>query len=394
LNTDISVRKLGSVDRSATIKLLEDLIRINSVNPSLVPGAPGEAEIAGHIAGFMEGCGLETRLEEVAPGRPNVVGVLRGSGEGPTLMLNGHMDTVGVDYMEIDPLDPAVREGSMYGRGAIDMKGGLASLLAAVKAVADRGEELRGDVVLAAVCDEEYASIGTEKVVGQVRADAAIVGEPTELQVLVAHKGFAWIDIETRGRAAHGSAWELGVDAIAKMGKVQVGLEKLQGDSLMKRRHQLVGPPSIHASTIQGGRELSTYPDHCKLQVERRLIPGEARGAVDAEMSALLASIASSDPDFASSYEITFYRGPMEVSPDEEICRVLSAAIQKVTGESPLFVGGSGWLDTQLIWEGGTPAVAFGPTGGGAHAATEYVELESVIDAARVVESVILGFCG
>jgi len=385
---------MSQVDGAGAVKLLEDLIRINSVNPSLVSGAPGEGEIADYLAGYMESCGLETRLEEVAPGRPNVVGVLRGSGGGPTLLLNGHMDTVGVEYMEIDPLDPVVREGRMYGRGAIDMKGGLASLMAAVKAVADRGEELRGDVVLAAVCDEEYASIGTERVVEQVKADAAIVGEPTELQILVAHKGFAWIDIETKGRAAHGSAWELGIDAIAKMGKVQVGLERLQGESLMRRRHPLVGPPSIHASTIQGGRELSTYPDHCRLQVERRLIPGEARGDADAEMSALLDSIASEDPEFASSYEITFYRGPMEVSPDEEICQVLSAAIHDVTGEKPLFVGGSGWLDTQLIWEGGTPAVAFGPTGGGAHAATEYVELESVVDAAKVIESTILRFCG
>jgi acetylornithine deacetylase len=385
---------LDSVDRSGTIRLLEDLIRINSVNPSLVPGAPGEAEIAEHIAGFMEGCGLETQLEEVARGRPNVVGVLHGSGGGPTLLLNGHMDTVGVEYMEIDPLTPVVREGRMYGRGAIDMKGGLVSLLAAVKAVADRGEELRGDVVLAAVCDEEYASIGTERVVEHVKADAAIIGEPTELQILVAHKGFAWIDIETKGCAAHGSAWELGIDAIVKMGKVQLGLERLQDESLMKRKHQLVGPPSIHASTIQGGRELSTYPDHCRLQVERRLIPGEEREDADAEMSALLDSVASEDPEFAATYEITFYRGPMEVSPDEEICQVLSAAILEVTGDKPLFVGGSGWLDTQLIWERGTPAVAFGPIGGGAHAAIEYVELESVVDAAKVVESTILSFCG
>jgi acetylornithine deacetylase len=228
----------------------------------------------------------------------------------------------------------------------------------------------------------------------QVKADAAIVGEPTELQILVAHKGFAWIDVETRGRAAHGSAWELGVDAIAKMGKVQVGLERLQDESLMKRRHRLVGPPSIHASIIQGGRELSTYPDKCRLQVERRLIPGEARDDVETEMTALLASIASLDPDFASSYEITFYRGPMEVPQDEEICKVLESSIREVTGEKPLFVGGSGWLDTQLIWEGGTPAIAFGPTGGGAHAATEYVELDSVIKSAKVVESAILHFCG
>ena len=167
------------VDESDAIELLKSLVRINSVNPSLVPGAPGEAEITEHIGEFLRGLGLETRVEEVEPGRPNAVGVLKGTGGGHTLMLNGHTDTVGIDYMEIDPLDPAVKDGRMYGRGTIDMKGGLVAILAATKAVVDSGAELRGDLVVAAVCDEEYASIGIERVVEEVRADAAIVGEPT-----------------------------------------------------------------------------------------------------------------------------------------------------------------------------------------------------------------------
>lgn len=382
------------VDASDTIDLLKGLVRINSVNPSLVPGAPGEAEIAEHVGEFMRGIGMDTRVEEVEPGRPNAVGVLRGTGKGPTLMLNGHTDTVGVDYMEIDPLDPVVEEGRMYGRGTFDMKGGLAAILASAKAVVDSGVELRGDLVVAAVCDEEYASIGTERVVEQFRADAAIVGEPTELNVLVAHKGFAWIDVETWGVAAHGSAWQVGVDAIAKMGKVQVGLERLQEEALMKKRHALVGPPSVHSSTIQGGRELSTYPDHCRLQVERRLIPGETREEVDEEMKGLLSSIHELDPKFDGSHEITFFRGPMEVSPDEEICRLLSDCTEEVTGERPVFVGGSGWLDTQIIWGRGTPAVAFGPVGSGAHSAVEYVEVDSVVKAARILERVVHRFCG
>jgi acetylornithine deacetylase len=383
----------GSVTDSDTIALLEGLVKINSVNPSLVPGAAGEAEIADYVADFLRSAGLDTRLDEIKPGRVNAVGVLRGCG-GPTLMLNGHTDTVGIDYMEIDPLDPVVKEGRMYGRGACDMKGGLAAILSATKAVADSGVELKGDLVVAAVCDEEYASIGTERVVEQVRADAAIVGEPTELQILVAHKGFAWVDIETRGVAAHGSAWQVGVDAIAKMGKVQVGLERLQDEDLMKKSHRLVGQPSVHSSIIGGGRELSTYPDHCKLQLERRLIPGETREDVDVELERLLASIGDIDPEFDGDYEIKFFRGPMEVSPDEEICSVLSECAEEVRGEKPHFVGGSGWMDTQIIWGRGTPAVAFGPVGSGAHAAVEYVEVDSVVDTARILEKVIHRFCG
>lgn len=379
---------------SETISLLKDLVRINSVNPTLVPGAPGEAEIAEYVVDYLGSAGLATRIDEIEPGRVNAVGVLEGSGGGPTLMLNGHVDTVGIDYMEINPLDPVVKEGRMYGRGTNDMKGGLAAIMSAAKAVANSGVELKGDLVVAAVCDEEYASIGTERVVEQVRADAAVVGEPTEFQILVAHKGFAWVDIETRGVAAHGSAWQTGVDAIAKMGKVQVGLERLQEEALMKKSHRLVGPPSVHSSIIGGGRELSTYPDRCKLQIERRLIPGETREDVDAELRGLLDSIGDIDPKFEGDYEITFFRGPMEVSPEEEICRTISECSEAVRGEKPHFVGGSGWMDTQIIWGEGTPAVAFGPVGSGSHAAVEYVEVDSVIDAAKIFERVIHGFCG
>jgi len=382
------------VDRYETVELLKRLVRINSVNPSLVEGAPGEAEIAEYVADYMRGIGLETRMEEVKPGRPNVVGVLKGVGGGPTLMLNGHTDTVGIDYMEIDPLDPVVKEGKLYGRGSNDMKGGLAAILAAAKALVESDVELRGDLVVAAVCDEEYASIGTERLVEKVKADAAVVGEPTGLQVLVAHKGFAWIDVETRGVAAHGSRPEKGVDAIAKMGKFLVEIERLQDDALKRKRHRLVGSPSIHASTIQGGRELSTYPDYCKLQVERRMIPGEEASNVDAEMKAIIASLSASDPKFEGSHSITFVRGPMEIIPEEEICQILRRSTLDVVDMEPEFVGGSGWLDTEIIWRSGTPSVAFGPLGAGSHAAVEYVELDSVVDAARILELTVIRFCG
>jgi acetylornithine deacetylase len=383
-----------SIDGSKTVELLKSLVRINSVNSTLVEGAPGEAEIAEHIASFMQDIGLQTKVEEVESGRPNVVGVLKGVGGGPTLLFNGHMDTVGIDYMEIDPLDPIVKNGKLYGRGANDMKGGLAAILAATKSLVDSGVEIKGDLIVAGVCDEEYGSIGTERLMEKVRADAAVIGESTDLQILIAHKGFAWIDVETRGVTAHGSRPEIGVDAIAKMGKVLVEIERLQEEELPRKRHELVGSPSIHASTIQGGRELSTYPDLCKLQIERRLIPSEDAEVVDAEMEVLFASISESDPKFDGSYRITFIRGPMEVSPDEEICRVLNRSALDIIGKEPSFVGRSGWLDTEVIWNRGIPAVAFGPRGAGSHAAVEYVELDSVIDASEILELTAIRFCG
>jgi acetylornithine deacetylase len=300
---------------------------------------------------------------------------------------------VGYGYMTIDPLKPVVKEGRMYGRGTFDMKGGLVASLAALKAVIDSGTQLKGDLVVAAVCDEEYASIGTERVMEKTRVDAAIVGEPSALQIKRCHKGFAWIDVETKGLAAHGSMWQVGVDAIEKMGKVLTGLEDL-GAKHQQNKHPLVGPASVHAGIIKGGLELSTYPDSCLLQIERRLIPGEEIRDVEEEMETLLKGIADKDPKFTASYEITFYRDSMDVPETSEICQTIVNCSKEAIKITPAFIGGSGWLDTQIIWGKGIPAVAYGPAGDGDHAAIEWVDLETVMDAARVQELVIRRFCG
>ncbi|NQT08248.1 ArgE/DapE family deacylase [Candidatus Bathyarchaeota archaeon] len=381
------------IDESALLKMLKDMVRIDSVNPSLVPGAAGEAEMAEYCADYMRSLGLETIVYDVEPGRPNAVGVLKGGGGGRTLLLNGHTDTVGVDYMTIDPFQPEVRDGKLYGRGAYDMKAGLAASMAALKAVVDSGAPLKGDVILAAVCDEEYASIGTERLMEDVTADGAIIGEFTGGDIQVAHKGFAWIDVETHGVAAHGSRYWEGVDAISKMGKVLAAIDAL-GEKLLKVEHPLVGPASVHASIIEGGRELSTYPDHCKLQVERRLIPGETRATVEGELSGMMEAIGVGDPMFKAEHRITFYRGPMEISRDEEICRLIHEGTVKITGEAPSYIGGTGWMDSEIIWNKGIPVVCHGPTGSGAHAKSEWVNLESVVKVAKVHEYAIREFCG
>lgn len=382
----------SNLDEPALIQLLKDMVKIDSVNPSLVKGARGETEMANLCSWYLESLGMDVKMYDVEPGRPNVVGVLKGKGGGKALLLNGHTDTVGADYMTIDPFEPTIKDGKLYGRGSFDMKGGLAASMAAVKAVADSHHELKGDVILAAVCDEEFASIGTEKLMEETSADAAIIGEFTAGNIQVAHKGFAWIDIETRGVAAHGSLYQVGVDAIANMGHVLIGIEALQ-NILMEDVHPLVGPGSIHASIIQGGRELSTYPDHCLLQVERRLIPGETRANVDEEMNALLQTLREGDPKFQGDHKITFYRGAMEVSPEEEICQLIKEGTEKITGVTPKYTGGTGWMDSEIIWNKGIPVVCHGPMGSGAHSKEEWVDLESVANIARVHEYVIKEFC-
>lgn len=383
----------SSVDEKAATGLLKELVKIDSVNPALVPGAKGEEEIAEYVANWLKDLGLKAKVDKIEAKRCNAVGALKGAGGGKSLMLNGHIDTVGYDYMTIDPLKPVIKDGRMYGRGTFDMKGGLVASLAALKAVVDSGTQLKGDVVVAAVCDEEYASIGTERVMEKTRVDAAIVGEPSALQIERCHKGFAWIDVETKGLAAHGSAWQVGVDAIVEMGKVLTSIEAL-GAKHQKRRHPLVGPASVHAGTIKGGLELSTYPDRCLLQIERRTIPGEERKDVEEEMETLLKGIADKDPKFTASYEIIFYRGSMDVPETSDICQTIAACSKEAIKLTPAFTGGSGWLDTQIIWGKGIPAVAYGPAGDGAHAAVEWVDLDTVMDAARVQELVLRRFCG
>jgi acetylornithine deacetylase len=369
-----------NIDREALTQTLKDLVKIDSVNPS-----------------------------DVEPSRPNVVGVLKGTGGGKTLLLNGHTDTVGVDYMTIDPFDPVIKDNKLYGRGSFDMKGGLAASMAAVKTIVEENTILKGNIILATVCDEEYASIGTEHLMKNTTANAAIVGEFTGGNIQVAHKGFAWLDIETYGVAAHGSLYRIGVDAIAKMGHILIGLEEI-GQNLEKTEHPLVGPGSIHASIIEGGSELSTYPASCKLQIERRLIPGEDKDDVDEEISNLIKSLEACDPKFNADYRITFYRGPMEISPKEEICRVLEEgserllekeAICRVLEEgserllekTPRYIGGTAWMDTQIIHSKGIPAIAYGPLGYGAHAEEEWVDLKSVYETALVHWYAIKEFC-
>jgi acetylornithine deacetylase len=377
--------------RDEVISLLSNLVSINSINPSLVPGAPGEAEIARCAARWLEERGLEVELQEVAPGRPNVLARLPGRGTGRSLLLNAHLDTVGVAGMA-DPFQPTVEGDRLYGRGAYDMKGGLAATMLAAAAVAEDGGAA-GDLILTAVADEEYASLGTEAVVAALTADGAVVTEPTGLRICAAHKGFAWISLETRGRAAHGSKPELGVDSIVHMGRVLVGLESLGTELAARPRHPLLGTGSIHASLIEGGQELSSYPALCRLQVERRTVPGETPEAVLAELQDLLARRADEDPAFQATADLFLWREPFEVSTEEPIVRAVSDAAQSILGAAPAVYGDTPWMDAALLSVSGVPTVVFGPGGSGAHAATEYTLISEVAACAEILARAALNFC-
>lgn len=376
---------------SDVAELTARLVEIESINPDIVVGGSGEEGVARFVADWCERAGLRVTLSEPAPGRPNVVAVARGSGGGRSLILNAHMDTVGVAGMA-DPFVPRLEGGRLYGRGSYDMKGSLAACMLATVEAARRG--LRGDVILTAVCDEEFASVGTEAVVATVQADAAIVTEPTELQLAVAHRGFVHLEVEVHGRAAHGSRPHLGIDAIAKMGRVLVGIEELDARLRADPTHPYVGSGSVHASLIEGGQEFSSYPARCLLQAERRTIPGETPELAEGELREIVERAAVDDPDFSADVRAPISREPFEVGEDEDIVASVRRHAASVLGSTPETVGVSFWADSALLATAGIPTVLFGPIGEGAHAAVEWVDLASLERCVEIYARVAAELCG
>jgi acetylornithine deacetylase len=372
-------------------RLLSDLVAINSINPDLVPGAPGEGEIANFIARWLEEAGLEVHQHEVRPGRPNVVGIARGTGGGKTLILNGHTDTVGVAGMA-QPFTPRHTGNRLHGRGAYDMKAGLAACMVATAAA--KAARLRGDLIFTAVVDEEYAGLGTVALAQRYQADAAIIAEPTELELIVAHKGFVWLEVETHGVAAHGSRPELGIDAIVKMGHFLVALEQLDVSLRANPTHPRLGSGSIHASLIQGGQELSSYPERCLLSVERRTLPGETPEAVQAQLEALVEQLQAADPHFKATIRRLLDCPPMATPDDAPVVRTLLATASQVLPQTPPLAGAPYWTDAATLTAAGIPTVLFGPAGAGAHAVEEWVDLTSVAACAEIYLKVAHEFCG
>ena len=360
-----------------SIKLLRELVAVNSVNPTLVPGAPGEREIAALVANELRHSGLDVSIEQVVEGRPNIVGVLEGRAKGRTLMFCGHTDTVGVAGMR-DPFTPIERDGRLYGRGAQDMKGGVAAMMSAAAVIAQRGGLPSGRLIVAAVVDEEHSSIGADALVRSWRADAAVVTEPTDLAIAVGHKGFAWVEVIVDGKAAHGSRPAEGQDAILRLGRVLAKLEALDRALQARPPHRLVGTGSLHASFVNGGRELSSYPDRATLQMERRILPSEPESAAVDEVRAILDALTREDATFRGSATALFSRPAYEIARDDALPAQLAAALTRAGG-APRITGASFWTDAAVLGHAGIPSILFGPGGAGLHSTEEYVNVADVV---------------
>jgi len=381
------------VARGDAVSLTRELVRIDSRNPSLVADAPGEAAVARTLSEILREWGFRVELQEAAPGRPNVVARV-GTAGSRSLMFNGHLDVVGIEGMTHPAWGDDSRDNSrIYGRGSSDMKSGVAAMCAAAARAVDSG--LAGEIIVAAVVDEEYESAGTRTIVERgIRADAAIVTEPTQLAIMPAHLGFVWIDITTHGRAAHGSRWDLGVDAIRHAGLVLAEIDRLDADELPRRGHPLLGRPSVHASLIDGGTGMSTYPDRCTVRIERRTIPGETPENVRRELEDACTLVETRRPSFRAEIAVTFSQAPSDVAVDAPIVRALGDAI-RAQGETVRVEGMTAWTDAALLNAAGIPAICFGPGDIRlAHAAEEYVKIDEIERATEILSRLATQWCG
>ena len=379
------------------IDLARQLISIDSVNPALVPGGAGEHELARFVERWAAANGLASRLIPSPDRRPNlVIGDARrdaddtGSADAPTLMLYGHLDTVGPGSMAA-PFEPRIEGDRLFGRGAYDQKAGLAAALVGAREAIRAG--VRGRVLVVAVADEETTSTGIQEVLRHVRADGAVITEPTELAVGIAHRGFVWVEIEVRGKAAHGSRPHLGVDAIFRTGPVIAALERYT-EGLAGRTHPLLGAGLLHASRIAGGTEMATLPDRCLLSVERRTLPGETPDGVLAEIEVVLEACRASDPALDASARVTLARDPFEIAADHPFVALVRGATARVTGTPPDLAGVSFWADSAYTAAAGIPSVLLGPPGEGAHADVEWVSVSGTVACARALAEIALDFCG
>lgn len=379
------------IARGDAVALARALVQIDSRNPTLVPGSPGEGECARAFASILDDWGFSVEMTDSPPGRPNVLARL-GPADTPALMLNGHLDVVGVEGMIHEPFSAEVRDNRIYGRGSADMKGGLAAMCAAALAAAS--PQAKRQILITAVVDEEYDSIGMRALLDSgVRAEAAIITEPTRLAICPAHRGFAWVDISLRGRAAHGSRYDLGVDAITHAALLLTELDGVEQTRESGPLHPLLGRGSLHASKIHGGVGYSTYPEQCDLAMERRMLPGESVEKALREITDACERVKATRPDFDARVTLSTAQLPSDVSPDAPIVRRLKGALER-ENLTVAIEGLSAWTDAALLNEAGIPAICFGPGDIGlAHAAEEFVPIEEIGVATRVLTRVVREWC-
>ena len=374
-----------AIDREWMFGILGEMILIRSENPFEDPPMEGyrEKEMADYLAGQLSALGLKVETREVRPGRPNVFGFLNGKKGQAALMLASHMDTARTTGYP-GAYDVRFEGGRLHGRGACDMKASLAAYLGVVKALRESGERLNGNLIVCGIVDEEYHMLGS-KAIGQGgrMADQGIIGEPTNLKICPSNKGRVSTKFITRGRAAHSSVPEKGVNAIAKMAKVIQAFDDYNRELLGRTPHPLCSHGRFTPGMIRGGVQVNMVPDYCELEVDRRTLPGESLESVYAEFHERVRKAAEGDPDFVCEItDPTWLIAANDISPDEPVVAALREAHRGLFGKDPgveAFAAGS---DAPYM---GFPTVLCGPGSiNQAHTTCEFVDLQEVVDAARL----------
>ncbi|WP_353809182.1 M20/M25/M40 family metallo-hydrolase [Agromyces sp. SYSU T00194] len=376
------------------VALVRELVAIDSVNPDLDPSHRGEAALAHALERRLAASGFATDLVGPAA-RPSLIARRHGTGGGRALLLSGHLDTVGVRSYADGPFDARVEGDQLWGRGAYDMKGGLAAAVLAAERVGRAGRTgLAGDVVLAFAADEEFASIGTEALLEHPAAqgvDGALVLEPTGLELGVAHRGFAWFELEVSGRAAHGSQPEQGVDAIDGMLRLLAALRAEPAPCAPEGGHPLLGASSLRIATLGGGVDAATVAPSCRATIERRTLPGETPAVVRAALEATLARAAGSTVSFHLTELVS--RSPFEAPDGSGVVAAVERAAVAELGAPPDRRGDPWWTEAALFADAGIDVALYGPDGGGAHADAEWLDLPSAGRLVRVLERVLRETC-
>ncbi|HEX6934465.1 MAG TPA: M20/M25/M40 family metallo-hydrolase [Streptosporangiaceae bacterium] len=369
------------------IELLSAMVQIESVTPSLIPTGAGETKVAGYIAQWLANAGADVEVVDVAPGRPNVLARLRGTGGGPVLCLNAHTDTVGFAGWLEEALQPRVDGDRMYGLGAADDKGGCAAAMLALAAIAESGARPRGDLLVACVADEEGRSIGTEHLVERGGIDAAIVIEPQPThELVVEHQGFGWIDVVTHGVAAHGCEPDTGVDAIVHLAEVITRLHRLDREVFQEHPSLLNGRTVFHTGTIAGGTDYATYPNVARVGIEIGTQPGESLSDRVAEIEAIFAEIARTERGFSGEVVVHLEREPFVARGHERLQDIVAKAMTAVLGREPAITGMNGWTDAALLQAAGIPTLLLGATGGNYHTAGEWASISELVRLTEILE--------
>ena len=387
-----------SVKKSEIEKLVKDLVRI----PSHCEVPTQEKEVAVFLKEFLTKQGISAKLRNAEKDRPNVIAVIEGDGDGKSLMLNGHTDTVPPFEMSIPPFIPKVDKGRLYGRGALDMKGGLGAMAMTLVAIRRSRVKLAGDLILTAVVGEERKSEGTEDIVlNGPHADMGIIGEPTDLEIQPTHRGLEWLDVHFYGKAAHGGQADRGVNAISMASKFIHAVDCDLMPRLRERKSKHTLPPTLNLGVISGGQQPSSVADHCVVKIDRRWIPEENLQKVFTEIYDIFDKVMEEDPSFKAklvrdpSNMKTMTHTPNVVPRSHQVVRSLESAVRKVTGKAPKLTSFWGWTDAALFTHfAKVPTVVFGPGGAGAHAKIEYVLVDDLAKCMHAYGMVALDVCG